>query len=288
MGQVLVVGAEVVGVGPGLDDVVVLQGFDGGFCPVVAAEDYVGVDPGDVLCLGRALDAEIEEIFLVPAAGFGAHPDVVGAIGLAAEGFFAIGAFDDGQLDAGIQHVARETQPVAVRCGPAEGVGARGEDVQAGNGSTSYFGTILRTVTVDGWVVIALLAVMAGVSWWVMVNKFVSLRAILQDNSKFVQAFQKLSRDPGALDRETGENGDETMKSDFERALSGAHDHYQSSPIYRVYHVGVQELKHRFGQTDTRTTQGKILTPQAIDAIRASLDAAQVRETSDSTTCWCC
>ena len=156
-----------------------------------------------------------------------------------------------------------------------------GEDAQEEAGSTSHFGTILRSVTVDGWVVIAMLVVMAFVSWWVMANKFLTLRVILKDNRKFVQAFQKLSRDPGALDQDNDQDKDakgEAEKSDFERALSGAHDHFQSSPIYRVYHVGVQELKHRFGATDTRVVRGMTLTPQAIDAIRASLDAAQVRE----------
>ncbi len=161
--------------------------------------------------------------------------------------------------------------------GPDAKLAVPGEDVQGGGGGTSYFGTILRAVTVDGWVVIVLLAVMAGISWWVMVNKIMVIRVVREDNLRFVQAFQKLSRDPGALDRETDGNGGDA-KSDFDRALSGVHDHYQSSTIYRVYHVGVQELKHRFGQTDARLTQGKILTPQAIDAIRASLDAAQVRE----------
>ncbi len=156
-----------------------------------------------------------------------------------------------------------------------------GEDAEEEGGSTSHFGTILRSVTVDGWVVIAMLVVMAFMSWWVMANKFLTLRVILKDNRKFVQAFQKLSRDPGALDQDNDQDKDakgEAEKSDFERALSGAHDHFQSSPIYRVYHVGVQELKHRFGATDTRVVRGMTLTPQAIDAIRASLDAAQVRE----------
>ncbi len=187
----------------------------------------------------------------------------------------------NGELDeVQFSNVARSAdwiKAAALGQGPDAKLVMPGEDTQSGSGGTSYIGTILRAVTVDGWVVIALLAVMAGVSWWVMINKFLTLRVMLEDNRKFVQAFQKLSRDPGALDHENDGNGDKG-KSDFERALSGAHDHYQSSPIYRVYHVGVQELKHRFGQTDTRLTRGKTLTPQAIDAIRASLDAAQVRE----------
>ncbi len=206
-------------------------------------------------------------------------PALAGDIVLGASasgGNFFTGELDEVQI-SNIARAADWIKAAAKGQGPDAKLVAPGEDVQGEAGGTSYFGTILRAVTVDGWVVIALLAVMAGVSWWVMVNKFLTLRVVLQDNSKFVQAFQKLSRDPGALDQDKDENGD-GKKSDFERALSGTHDHYQSSPIYRVYHVGVQELKHRFGQTDTRLTQGKTLTPQAIDAIRASLDAAQVRE----------
>lgn len=190
------------------------------------------------------------------------------------------GNFFTGEIDeVQISNIARGADWIKAEAkgqGPDAKLVTPGDDVQEGGGSTSHFGTILRAVTVDGWVVIALLAVMAGVSWWVMINKFLTLRVTLADNHKFVQAFQKLSRDPGALDQEEGKGDEE--KSDLERALSGTHDHFQSSPIYRVYHVGVQEIKHRFGHTDTRLTRGMTLTPQAIDAIRASLDAAQVRE----------
>jgi biopolymer transport protein ExbB len=194
----------------------------------------------------------------------------------AAGGHFFTGEIDEVQI-SDIARSADWIKAAAKGQGKDAKLVTPGDDVQEGGGSTSHFGTILRAVTVDGWVVIALLAIMAGVSWWVMINKFLILRVTLADNQKFVQAFQKLSRDPGALDQDQDPEGGQG-KSDLDLALSGAHDHYQSSPIYRVYHVGVQELKHRFGHTDTRLTRGMTLTPQAIDAIRASLDAAQVRE----------
>ena len=208
-----------------------------------------------------------------------ATPVLAGDVVLGASvggGNYFSGELDEVQL-SNIARGASWIKAAALGQGPDAKLLVPGDDTQSESGGTSYFGAILRVVTVDGWVVIALLAVMAAVSWWVMINKFLTLRVMLEDNRKFVQAFQKLSRDPGALDRESDANGD-AEKSDLDRALSGAHDHYQSSPIYRVYHVGVQELKHRFGQTDTRLTRGMTLTPQAIDAIRASLDAAQVRE----------
>jgi biopolymer transport protein ExbB len=197
--------------------------------------------------------------------------DIVLGAASSTGGSFFVGEIDEVQ----ISNIARSMDWIQAAA-KGEGLDAKlaapGDDKHS-EGSTSYVGTILRAVTVDGWAVIALLAVMAGISWWVMVSKFFALRVIVQDNKKFVQAFQQLSRDPGALDQDGNEG-----QSDLGRALSGAHDHYQMSPIYQVYHVGVQELKHRFGQTDTRLLHGQTLSPQAIDAIRASLDGAQVRE----------
>ena len=145
-------------------------------------------------------------------------------------------------------------------------------------GGTPYFGTILHSVTLDGWVVIGLLAVMSAISWVVMVSKGLVISRMQKDNERFMASFHQLSANPGVLDRD--EEGDESAASasEFSKALFGQHDHYQSSPIYRIYHIGVQELKHRFGTTDPRQLANKTLTPQSIDAIRAALDGSLVRE----------
>ena len=145
-------------------------------------------------------------------------------------------------------------------------------------GGTSYFGTILHSVTLDGWVVIGLLAVMSAISWVVMVNKGLVISRMQKDNERFMASFRQLSANPGALDRDEEADESTASVSEFSKALFGQHDHYQSSPIYRIYHVGVQELKHRFGTTDPRQLASKTLTPQSIDAIRASLDGSLVRE----------
>ena len=143
-------------------------------------------------------------------------------------------------------------------------------------GSTSYFGTILHSVTLDGWVVIGILMVMAAISWVVMLGKGLVIRRMAQDNEQFMASYHKLAADPGALDRD--DEADEETASDFDKALFGTHDHYQSSPIYRIYHVGVQEIKHRFGTTDPAKVRDATLSPQAIEAIRATLDATLTRE----------
>lgn len=200
-----------------------------------------------------------------------ATPALAGDIVLGASA--AGGNFFNGELDeVQISNVARSGDWIRIAAkgeGPDARLATPGEDAQGG-GNTSYFGTILRAVTIDGWVVIVLLAVMAGVSWWVMVNKIALLRATLQDNKKFVQIFQKLSRDADGKDRDPGDTAPL-----FENSLYRAHENYKSSPIYQIYHVGVQEVRHRLGRAET---QDGILTPQAIEGVRVSLDAAQVRE----------
>jgi biopolymer transport protein ExbB len=206
-----------------------------------------------------------------------ATPALAGDIVLGAA--VAGGNFFSGEIDeVQISGIARSADWIRIAA-KGEGLDARlaipGEDAQSG-GSTSYVGTILRAVTVDGWVVIVLLVFMAGVSWWVMVNKIALLRVILQDNRRFVQIFQKLTRDASAKEQEGKDNGD--IPPLFESSLYRAHENYKNSPIYQIYHVGVQEVRHRLGRAET---QDGILTPQAIEGVRVSLDAALVRESQD-------
>ena len=181
-----------------------------------------------------------------------------------------------------LSNVARPADWIALAAkgqGPDSGFIKIGQAKQEdSSGGTSYFGTILHSVTLDGWVVIGLLAVMSAISWVVMVNKGMVISRMQKDNERFMASFRRLSANPGALDRDEEDDAGDVPTSEFSKALFGQHDHYQSSPIYRIYHVGVQELKHRFGTTDPRQLANKTLTPQSIDAIRASLDGSLVRE----------
>ena len=62
------------------------------------------------------------------------------------------------------------------------------------------------------------------------------------------------------------------------QALSGSHDHYQSSTAYHLYHAGIQQVQQRFA-TSAGAARAETLSPQALDAIRATIDATNVRET---------
>lgn len=151
-----------------------------------------------------------------------------------------------------------------------------GQDESGGDGGPNYFVIILQSLTVDGWVVIALCGVMFVISALVMLGKGLFLRQAVKDNGAFLAQYRRLdAADPGALDQEESEEEREIGDSEFLAAIVGKHDHFQGSPIYHVYHAGVQELKKTFGGSGGNT----VLTPEALNLLRTRLDAAVVRET---------
>ncbi len=154
-----------------------------------------------------------------------------------------------------------------------------GDDEQRGSSeSTSYFTIILRNVTIDGWVVIGFLAVMAAISWIVMIGKGYLIMRVRKDNRSFLEQFKKLgASDPAVLDADGGAEEIEYSNSPISMALFGKHDHFQSSALYHIYHAGIQEVNHRVGRAVGAQAAG--LSQQSVNAIRASLDAAVVRET---------
>ncbi len=156
-----------------------------------------------------------------------------------------------------------------------------GEDADQGSdgGDESYFITTLHNVTLDGWVVIGVLAVMAAISWVVMVNKIFVIGRVGRDNRGFDNHFASL----GAghiedLDSEESEGDRELKESPLMMALAGKHDHFQSSSLYRIYHAGVQEIHHRIAKSVGAKAARTTLSPQAIGAIKATMDSVMTRE----------
>lgn len=148
------------------------------------------------------------------------------------------------------------------------------ESADAGGGF-NYSIIILQSLTTDGWVVIGLCGVMLVISLLVMVGKGLSLKRAKQDNRAFLEQYRNVdSTDLDALDREETEDEKEIEDSDFLSALVGKHDHFQSSPIYHVYHAGVQELHKRYSGNKNNT----VLSAEALNVVRTRLDAAVVRE----------
>lgn len=152
------------------------------------------------------------------------------------------------------------------------------DEQNQGGGDASYFGVILQSVTLDGWVVIGILAVMAAISWLVMLGKSFIIARAKKDNRRFIRQYEKLSvNDTDKLDKEETEEEQRLQESPFLMALFGKHDHFQSSPLYHIYHAGMHEVNQRLGRA--AGAQASDLSLHAISAIRAKLDAALVRET---------
>lgn len=204
-------------------------------------------------------------------------------------GNLVVGASDGGAnaLDAELDElqIARTARSADWLRAQARGEGSDamllsyGDDEQRGSSeSTSYFTIILRNVTIDGWIVIGFLALMAVISWIVMVGKGFVINRIRKDNYSFLEQFKKLgASDPAVLDANGDAEESEYSNSPVSMALFGNHDHFQSSALYQIYHAGIREVNHRVGRAVGAQSAG--FSQQSVDAIRASLDAAVVRET---------
>lgn len=148
------------------------------------------------------------------------------------------------------------------------------EEAEDGGESASYFGVILQSVTLDGWVVIAILMVMLGISVMVMAVKALLVSKVSRANKDFLDAFHGLkSNETDKLDADDDPEDADLKGSGMAEILFGHHDHHQNSTLYRIYHAGIQDVKKRLGN---RT--GLNLSPQALNVVKASLDATVVRE----------
>jgi biopolymer transport protein ExbB len=150
-----------------------------------------------------------------------------------------------------------------------------GGDESKESGSDSSFGVIIANVTIDGWVVIGLTGIMFVMAMVVMTIKIVVLRRVRKDNLAFLAAYEALpsEADLGELDHEETAEEQAISQSEFMTAIAGNHEHFQSSPLYHVYHMGIREMNKRVGRTN------RPLSSEALQAIQTALDAILVRET---------
>ncbi|WP_024929345.1 DUF2341 domain-containing protein [Methylophilus sp. OH31] len=120
-------------------------------------------------------------------------------------------------------------------------------------GEANYMGILIDSLTVDAKVVIGILAVMFAISVWVMISKARLVVRTDKDNALFLKRFQQASaKDLLDLDK-TGT--------------------YANSNLFGLYKAGLREIKKR-------EHDGKVqLSGASIDAIKAAVDADQVRET---------
>ncbi len=179
-------------------------------------------------------------------------------------GSMTLGTGFKGEMDeVQVSGLARGGEWMAVQAaqGPDGKLVTLGEDETGeGAGEVSHMGVILKSLTMDGWIAIGFLAIMLFIALWVMYSKAVYITRVDKSNSRFMGKFRELSTDLAMIEKAKG------LASEFEH-----------SSLYRIYHIGAMELSHRFKDTEA-THLDQSLSPQSLDAIRASLDAGLVEE----------
>jgi biopolymer transport protein ExbB len=206
-------------------------------------------------------------------------------------GTFAVGAtaggdanFFSGTVDeVQVSSVARPAEWLRAQA-QAQGTDSKlvvyGNDAQREGEHVNYLKVTMQNLTVDAWVVIAILAVMFVVSFMIMISKALMLSRVSKANHAFLKEFEKLRGDITSLDRAESDDdeGDDALSSSaFLPAMDGKDDRFRLSTLYRLYHHGAQELRSRNAHPAVGAASVRELSPQAIEAIRATMDANLVR-----------
>jgi biopolymer transport protein ExbB len=147
-------------------------------------------------------------------------------------------------------------------------------------GGESYVMSTLNNVTVDGWVIIGILGVMFVISFMVMISKGLIINRMQSANKKFEEAFSQLgSQDISNLNSAVNQDDeDEYEQSPLLFSLTSDHGLFSGSPIYRVYHVGVEEMNKRLTRKGSADAEPLVLSATAMAAVKSSMDAVVVRE----------
>ncbi len=156
-----------------------------------------------------------------------------------------------------------------------------GEDSSPDNeeGGESLIMGSLKNVTTDGWVIIGILGVMFVISWMVMIVKAIVLTRVNSLNNKFQQAYSQMgTQEIGNLNKEDAEGDQDFDQSPLLLSFTSSHGVFKGSTLYSIYHVGVEEMNRRLKRVEGSSKSEQLLTAQAMNAVKARMDATLVRE----------
>jgi biopolymer transport protein ExbB len=162
-----------------------------------------------------------------------------------------------GEIDeVGLSKVGRaaEWTKAMAKGGVDGGFIAYGADGQKESGGGSYFVTIAKNLTADGWFVIGLCMFMLVCAIIVMVMKAVLLGSVEKANAAFRKTYAEATDITGI------DNSDDAA--------------FKASTLRELYDIGAKELYKRVPH---HAPAGTTISEPMIEAIRASMDAAQAR-----------
>ncbi|HUI45120.1 MAG TPA: DUF2341 domain-containing protein [Nitrospirota bacterium] len=116
---------------------------------------------------------------------------------------------------------------------------------------------IIRTITLDGWLIIGVLVFLGFASLYIFRQKIVALNQAKKGNQTFTQSFRDLDHPLSLLQNE---------------------DDFQGSTLYRVYRAGCEELKIRIEKRGESLTGWVGLSERAMDGFRAAIEKEAMYE----------
>jgi len=137
-----------------------------------------------------------------------------------------------------------------------------GEDEELRSGGGDYLATIALlagAVSLDGWIVIGLIALLGFISGEVAVVKALMLRRTARANDRFLKSFRNKDLDP------------------LDLASAGAASsvsEWKDSPLFAVYSAGVEEL----GRLVNPQNQAARFTNLSLEVVRAAVDTTLLNE----------
>ncbi|MET4896578.1 DUF2341 domain-containing protein [Sphingomonadaceae bacterium jetA1] len=133
------------------------------------------------------------------------------------------------------------------------------EQVETGGGH-GYFGILFGALTLDAWIVIAILGVMFILAVWTMIAKHLLFGRIEKANALFLDSYRAQAK----------RAGDHEGLPAFDPGAGS-----ESSTLGQIYALGRRELAERL--KEGRATGSRFaIRAQSIAAIRSALDAEQV------------
>ena len=116
---------------------------------------------------------------------------------------------------------------------------------------------IVRTITLDGWLIIGFLAFMGCSSFVVFTQKTMTIRKAKKGNEKFSEDFRLTDQLLSLLEK---------------------HQDFQDSSLYRVYSAGCEELKIWLERKGESLKEGRGLSGRAMNGFKAALEKASMHE----------
>ncbi|HEY0341170.1 MAG TPA: DUF2341 domain-containing protein, partial [Steroidobacteraceae bacterium] len=130
-------------------------------------------------------------------------------------------------------------------------------------GQSSYLITILKNLTVDGWVVIVICMTMLAIALVIMLLKAIYLSRVERSNNAFLRDYHEMAgnADAGAVDQKESK-----AESEFDEdapAMAGLIKHegkYGISTLYGLYHLGIAELNKRVAGQAAGAQRARVLS----------------------------